>query len=322
MATNIVRMGRDERDFVWGEVVGEQIYILESRATTLGDLLRERAAKGLSRSGADPVSLPEAELLSPVTEPCRLVCQGLNYSDHVRETGGDPAKIAFNLIFRKSSSSLTGPYHDILRPDFVSLLDYEVELGVIIGREIDRPVQVTAANLGEYVAGIVLTNDVSARDIQAPQGQWYKGKSYPTFGPTGPMLCLFDPDEIAMIDDLELELTVNGETRQRSNTRNLIYKPAETLSEVSTFMKLSPGDMLLTGTPGGVAVKAPPKIVRKLAQLFLDETSLMRVFVKGQRKNPAYLKDGDVVEARIYSRDGKIDLGRQRNVVKAAAEAG
>ena len=314
---NIVRYKADGKTG-WGVAHGERIFPLDSSAATLADFLREDAA---GARALDPdqlnysLKLSDVELLSPVTEPCRVVCQGLNYKDHVIEAGGDPRDIQFNMIFRKSSTSIAPPDTEIRRPEHVRLLDYEVELGIVIGREIDANSKITNENLGEYIAGIVVANDVSARDVQIPQGQWYKGKSYPTFCPLGPFLRLLEPGEAHLLSDLDLELRVNGEVRQRSNTGNLIFPPAPTLAEIATFMKLSPGDILLTGTPGGVVVKAPPAIVRRLAGLFLNERQLMEVFVKKQAQNPAYLKTGDVIESRIYSDRAGIDLGLQRNVV-------
>ena len=115
----------------------------------------------------------------------RIFCQGANYRAHMRESGMDPDR-AFNMLFTKSTASLTGPDDDIVRPAHVRLLDYEVELGIVLGKAITGPVTVTEENLAEYVGAFVLANDVSARDVQLPQGQWYKGKSYPRSAPSVP----------------------------------------------------------------------------------------------------------------------------------------
>ncbi len=314
---NIVRFIKDGQA-AWGLFQNDLIYPLNSKAESLADFLRSdgKDLRALQPSAQSPgLEWSAVQLLSPVSEPCRVVCQGLNYRDHVLEAGGNPDEIGFNMIFRKSSSSIAPPSTDIRRPEHVRLLDYEIELGIVIGKEIDADSKITAENLGAYVAGILIANDVSARDVQIPQGQWYKGKSYPTFCPLGPILGLLEPGEIDVLNDLELELRVNGEIRQRSNTGNLIFSPAETLRELATFMKLSPGDVLLTGTPGGVVVEAPPAILRRVAGLFLDEAKLMKIFVDKQAKNPDYLQNGDVVESRIYSEKAGVDLGLQRNLV-------
>ena len=143
----------------------------------------------------------------------RIFCQGANYRSHMVESGMDPDR-AFNMLFTKSTASLTGPDDDIVAPPHVRLLDYEVELGIVLGRPITGPVTVTDANLADYVGAFVLANDVSARDVQLPQGQWYKGKSYPTFCPVGPYLCVPEPDEVARWRELRLTLSVNGAVRQ------------------------------------------------------------------------------------------------------------
>ena len=316
MPTNVVRF-EHAGEPRWGVLREGAITLLSQRyGTTRGFLQHGKdQARALNVGAGEQVLLTEVRLLSPITAPCRLLCQGLNYRDHILETGGDPAQQDFNLLFRKGSSSISAADSEIVRPPHVRLLDYELEMGVVIGGEIEGPTEITAENLSYYVAGIVITNDVSARDVQVPQGQWYKGKSYRTFCPIGPVLCLLEPGDFRYLLDLNVELRVNDRVRQSSNTRQLLFGPAETLSELSTFTNLSPGDVLLTGTPGGVAIRSPSAWVRRIAGLFLGERALLRAFVRGQLKNPAYLKDGDIVECRISSPDGVIDLGRQRNVV-------
>ena len=321
MPINIVRV-QHEGDARWGILREGQIALLAGRYGSTCEFLERgrEAARAVSRSvaGESLVSSDAVTFLAPITSPCRLICQGLNYRDHILETGGDPEKQDYNLLFRKGSSSLCAANSNIVRPAHVQLLDYELELGVVIGRAIRAGTEVTRGNLADFVAGIVITNDVSARDVQIPQGQWYKGKSYPTFCPVGPVLCLLEPEELHYLDEVNVELKVNGCVRQSSNTKQLIFAPAATLTELSTFTALDPGDVILTGTPGGVAIRAPSVWKRRVAGLFLNDRALMRAFVRGQLKNPAYLRVGDVVESRIWSADGVIDLGIQRNVVAGA----
>ena len=228
------------------------------------------------------------------------------------ESGLDPDEKTFNMFFEKSDCSLNEPFGVVRKPAHVELLDYEIELALVFRRAITEPMTVKAENLAEYVFGITIANDVSARDVQLPQTQFFKGKSYRGFCPMGPFLTVLEPDEFRYLDDLDLTLSVNGAPRQRDNTRNLVFKPAETITELSTFSDIAPGDVLLTGTPSGCALRVPPPFMRKIMQLFLSEKRLWGAFRKSQARRPQYLKPKDVVRARIASADGAIDLGEQR----------
>jgi 2-keto-4-pentenoate hydratase/2-oxohepta-3-ene-1,7-dioic acid hydratase in catechol pathway len=228
------------------------------------------------------------------------------------ESGLNPDEKTFNMFFEKSDCSLNDPHGIVRRPAHVALLDYEIELALVFRKAITGPVTVTADNLAEYVFGITIANDVSARDVQIPQTQFFKGKSYRGFCPMGPYLTVLDRSEFRYLDQLDLVLSVNGAQRQRDNTRNLVFKPAETITELSTFSDVAPGDVLLTGTPSGCALRIPPPLLRKLMQLVLPEKKLWAAFRKGQARRQQYLKSRDVVTARIASADGVIDLGEQR----------
>ncbi|WP_208528497.1 fumarylacetoacetate hydrolase family protein, partial [Pseudomonas aeruginosa] len=145
--------------------------------------------------------------------------------------------------------------------------------------------------------------------------QFYKGKSFRTFGPVGPYLCLFEAKDIGYLQKLQLRLTVNGQTRQNDSTANLVYGPAETLTELSGVHDFAPGDLIATGTPAGCALSIPSPAKQRIAAL-LPETVKWKAFMKAQEgRSSYYLKKGDVVEASIRSADGVIDLGVQRNVV-------
>jgi 2-keto-4-pentenoate hydratase/2-oxohepta-3-ene-1,7-dioic acid hydratase in catechol pathway len=168
------------------------------------------------------------------------------------------------------------------------------------------------------VFAIAIANDLSARDVQLPQTQFFKGKSYRGFCPLGPWLTVLEDDEFDRLDDLELALAVNGTMRQRDSTRNLVFKPAETISELSTFADISPGDVLLTGTPSGCALRVPPPAVRRIVQL-LPEAQFWKLFLRSQSRRPQYLRPGDRISARIYSADGRLDLGEQHTEVIAEA---
>jgi 2-keto-4-pentenoate hydratase/2-oxohepta-3-ene-1,7-dioic acid hydratase in catechol pathway len=222
------------------------------------------------------------------------------------------------MFFEKSDASISAPVGSIVRPAHVRLLDYEIELALVLRTAISGPVTVTPESLHEYVFGLTIANDVSARDVQLPQTQFFKGKSYRSFCPLGPYLAVLGPDELRYLDQLVLELAVNDTVRQRDSTANLVYKPAETITELSTFSDLSPGDVLLTGTPAGCALRVPPRAVRNLMQTVLSEPRAWAAFTKLQARRPQYLQPDDVVTATIASADRAIDLGRQRHVIAEA----
>jgi 2-keto-4-pentenoate hydratase/2-oxohepta-3-ene-1,7-dioic acid hydratase in catechol pathway len=217
-------------------------------------------------------------------------------------------------FFRKASHSLTGPAGDIIRPDGVGFLDYEVELGLVIGADLPVGTTVTEDNLARYVAALVVADDVSARQIQLVKTQFYEAKSYPTFTPVGPWLTLVDAADLARLPSLRLTLSVNGQVRQDAAAADMIVRPARALTLLSRFQPMAPGDLLLTGTPGGTALKAPAKIAGKLAGL-LPPATRWKLFFNRQAANPRYLHDGDVITATIASPDGRLDLGTQHNTI-------
>jgi 2-keto-4-pentenoate hydratase/2-oxohepta-3-ene-1,7-dioic acid hydratase in catechol pathway len=289
---------------------------VNTEATTTAQLLADRRAIATAATSTDTVPVDGLALVSPVTAPCRVVAQMTNFASHVKDTGGNPETVPLTF-FRKTSGSISGPFDDVVRPGHVRLLDYEVEIGLVFGREMPVGTTVTADTLADYVTGLVVTNDISARDIQLPQTQFYEAKSYPTFTPVGPALVLFDPDELKRFTDLRLQLSVNGELRQNITAADMIYQPVQTLRALTRFQRLDPGDLLLTGTPVGTALSAPPKPVEVVASL-LPPAVKWKIFFRGQARNPRYLQDGDVIEATIATDDGAIDLGRQRTVVRYA----
>jgi 2-keto-4-pentenoate hydratase/2-oxohepta-3-ene-1,7-dioic acid hydratase in catechol pathway len=233
----------------------------------------------------------------------------------VKDAGMDPKSIPLTF-FRKASGSISGPFDDIVKPDHVRFLDYEVEIGLVIGRDIPVGTTVSEANLSDFIAGLVVTNDVSARDIQLPQTQFYEAKSYPTFTPVGPALVLLDADELKRFGDLRLRLSVGGEVRQDALVDgDMIYKPLQALQSLTRFQDLAAGDLIMTGTPVGTALSAPPKPLEIIGSL-LPPATKWKAFFKRQANNPKYLKHGDVVELSVATDDGAIDLGTQRTVVR------
>ena len=242
-----------------------------------------RLAKFLRENAGRLPRLADTERLGPpVARPSKIVCIGLNYADHARETGATPPPEP--VLFLKATTAYGGPNDDLIIPKNSVKTDWEVELAVVIGK---RASYVNEADAPEYIAGYALHNDVSEREFQLERsGTWDKGKGCDTFAPVGPFLAT--PDELGDVDNLRLWLTVNGRLMQDGTTANLIFKVPFLISYLSQFMTLLPGDIISTGTPAGVGLGGKP---------------------------PVYLKPGDVVELGI---DG---LGTARQLVKAYAKS-
>ncbi|MFD4599852.1 fumarylacetoacetate hydrolase family protein [Streptomyces sp. NPDC058464] len=308
MSTNVLRTADG-----WWVVRGRHAVPVETKAVTTAELLADRAAvREAAASDAAGTAVTDLAPLSPVTTPCRVVAQMVNYRSHARDSGftGDIPP----TFFRKASGSISGPQDSVVRPAHVQFLDYEIELGLVMGAPLPIGTVVEERDLPSYVAGLVLTNDVSARDVQLTKTQFYESKSYPTFTPTGPYLALLAEKDFARLLDLRLKLSVNGDLRQDRTLADMIVRPAQALTLLARFQTLDPGDLLLTGTPGGTALKAPPKPVEKIGAL-LPPALKWKTFFSSQAKNPRYLHAGDLITATIATPDGLIDLGEQRTPV-------
>ena len=278
---------------------------------------REAFEASIDSSSLDAGSL---EFHSPITADVQLFCQGLNYADHRAESGTSDGKGEENLIFMKAASSICAPNATILRPRGCELLDYEIELALVLKRGISHPTKISETDLSDYVGGIVLCNDVSARDFMfgAPMLQWFKGKSQRTFCPMGPVLYLMDGSDFAHLYDLQLTLKLNGETKQSASTNQLIHRPAKTLREISDFADLQAGDCVLTGTPGGVLVRGNRKAALAILLNLTRDDKRRRKFTDAQLARSRFLEPGDVLELSIRSANGAIDLGVQRNEIADA----
>ena len=229
----------------------------------------------------DPATLPAVDgtpRLGPcVARPGKFICIGLNYADHAAETGAQVPPEP--VVFMKATSALTGPNDTVIKPRGSSKLDWEVELGIVIGKECRYVDEKDALS---HIAGYCVINDVSEREFQLERhGTWDKGKGCDSFGPTGPWLVT--PDEIEDPLDLSMWLTVNGHKYQDGSTRTMVYGPGFLISYLSRFMSLQPGDIISTGTPPGVGMGQKP---------------------------PVYLNDGDVIELGIQG------LGQQKQTVR------
>ena len=288
----------------WYVQRGSEAFPVEAELSSTALLL----AKGLEQvqaaasATAGGVSAAGLSLRSPVTTPCRVVAQAVNYRGHAQDAGfGDSPPAVF---FRKSSSSVSGPTDDVVRPAHVRLLDYELEVGLVMGRQLPIGAAVTEADLPSYVAGLVMCNDVSARDVQLDKGQFYESKSYPTFTPTGPRLVLLDPVDFRRLAELRLRLWVNGELRQDGMVADMITRPAAALTLLARFQPLDPGDVLLTGTPGGTALQAPPVAIEKMGDL-LPTPLKWRVFFSRQERTLPTSRRGTRSPHRSPPRTGR-----------------
>jgi len=252
-------------------------HVADITGATLGD---DSIAK---LRALDPATLPAVQgnprMGACVGDIGKFMCIGLNYADHAAETGADIPE--HPILFMKANSAITGPNDDVVMPRGSATTDWEVELGVVIGKAAKY---VSEEEALDYVAGYCLCNDVSERHFQTSlTGQWTKGKSCDTFGPTGPWLVT--RDEVEDPQNLDMWLDVNGKRMQTGNTKTMIFTVAQVISHLSQLFTLHPGDVISTGTPPGVGM--------------------------GMKPEPVYLKDGDVMELSIQG------LGVQRQNVRA-----
>lgn len=248
----------------------------ESAFEAAAELVDRIVSAGDQAPAGTLVQLEDVRVLAPIRDPGKIVCVGLNYMDHCRETGTPVPKKP--ILFTKFTSSIIGPGDPITwSPETSSQVDYEAELAVVIGK-LGRNVPVEKA--GEYIAGYTIVNDISARDAQFEDGQWIRGKSFDTFCPMGPFLVT--PDEFPNPQNAGIRCKVNGALLQDSNTREMIFNIHEIIAYISSTCTLYPGDVIATGTPHGVGFARTP---------------------------PIYLQPGDSVEIEI---DG---LGKLQNHV-------
>lgn len=236
----------------------------EGKIRDLSSVVDDIAGEALSDASLDKIracdltSLPvidSSERIGPcVGRVGKFICIGLNYVDHCEETGAEVPKEP--VVFMKATSAICGPNDGIIKPRGSEKLDWEVEMGIVIGREAKY---VSESEAAHYIAGYCVVHDVSERSFQLERGgQWDKGKGCDTFGPIGPYLVTRDAVENPL--DLNLWLKVNGKTCQDSNTRNMVFGPAQLVSYLSQFMSLQPGDIISTGTPPGVGLGMKPPV--------------------------------------------------------------
>jgi 2-keto-4-pentenoate hydratase/2-oxohepta-3-ene-1,7-dioic acid hydratase in catechol pathway len=236
------------------------------------------SARSIGKQSAVPFS--SVQLLSPLLHPPRIFCVGLNYQDHATES--KMVVQAVPTIFMKLPSAITGPDSDIVLPPNSTQPDYEAELAVVIGRSARN---ITRENWRESVFGYTILNDVSARDIQLATSQWTLGKSFPTFCPIGP--CVVTADELTDPHSLDVRLTIDGETMQQANTRDLIFDIPAVLGYISAIVPLEPGDIVSTGTPHGVGLgRTPPRWMRPGEEVVIEISGIGRLVNKTVTARP------------------------------------
>ncbi|WP_055714632.1 fumarylacetoacetate hydrolase family protein [Streptomyces torulosus] len=246
------------------------------RALPAADLSALLAAVPLQRvAGLAGDALADAVPVLPLPAPGKVICCGLNYADHIRETGRELP--TYPTLFPKYADTLTGPEADLVLPAGLQV-DWEAELAVVVGTPLRRADRVTAL---AGIAGYTVANDISVRDWQYRTLEWFQGKAWDATTPLGPVVVT--PDELDPAAGLQVICRVNGEQTQRDTTKTLVFDAADLLAYISTFTVLRPGDLVLTGTPGGVGVAREPK---------------------------RFLADGDVVETEISG------IGTLRNTVR------
>ncbi len=302
----------------WGLQFGRLIAPLPIEAPSTGELLsRHWDQLWATEPSQATVSCDSVQLLAPVTQHQQFICQGINYRSHIAESGLRVEDFPFNTLFTKAPSCITAADAPVVRPAHVQLLDYEIELGLVLRKPLPAGTQVGPDDLPQWLAGVTIVNDLSARDVQLPQGQFYKGKSYRGFGPVGPGLVLLTPQEWSRWPELHMRLAVNGQPRQDAYCAEMIHGPAATLTELAAMHDLHPGDLIATGTPAGCAARAPGKLAMFVAKHLMSDAGKWAMFVRKGGANPAYLRPGDRISASIRTDDGAIDLGEQTTSITA-----
>jgi acylpyruvate hydrolase len=267
----------------WGVQVEDRVYSANSIAIDLDAFVR-MGGDGLGKlreiaetRNTESFLVEDVKVLAPINRPTKIVAVGQNYMDHCRECNAPIPKLP--IVFAKFPSTIVGPYDDILwRREVTDQVDWEVELGVVVGKAARRVPEETALS---YVFGYTIIDDVSARDLQEGDGQWVRGKSLDSFCPVGPVIVT--ADEIADPQGLGIRAYVNGAVMQDSSTAEMIFNVRYLISFLSQAFTLNPGDLIATGTPHGVGVGRTPRV---------------------------FLHDGDVVEMEIEG------IGRLRNTCR------
>jgi 2-keto-4-pentenoate hydratase/2-oxohepta-3-ene-1,7-dioic acid hydratase in catechol pathway len=260
---------------------------LEEFVTLDADGVKE-AEKLIENAGESDIKhasslINEVSLLAPIASPPKIICLGLNYRDHAAEQNASIPEEP--IIFLKPHTTIIGPREKIVKPSFVSQLDYEAELAVVIGRKAKN---VSVPEAKSYIFGYTIMNDVSARDIQFKDKQWTRGKSFDTFAPMGP--CIATANQIEDTTNLAIRTWVNGELRQNSTTKNMVFNVSEIIHHLSRVMTLEPCDIIATGTPAGVgfAIKPKPKFLQAgdIVKIEIEKIGVLENMVTEEKRTP------------------------------------
>lgn len=315
----LIRYKKSDGSEAWGVIDGN--IVREIAEVDSIENLHARVRTGAIETSAE-VPFGSLYLLPPASSRASVYCAGLNYRDHAREVKMPLPKSP--IFFTKPSSSLCGAHDDIIFPGKVQLLDYEIELAVLVGKKIGKNDEVREDNLSDYLLGITIFNDVSARDVQLSSGQWFLGKSFRTFAPLGPVVQTIDDDVLKRLYSLRLELSVidaSGKNPyqkgQMGNTSEMVFPIHTLIGVLAKRMDLFPGDVIATGTPHGVALRSPSRWKNRMAEIFgIPPAKRIASFLESEiHTNRRYLREGDTVIARIFSEDGAVNLGEQRSRV-------
>ena len=261
--------------------------LVDQQIQALGDsMLSIIASETIPEPRGPAFDLQSVRLLAPIPRPPKFICVGLNYRDHAAEAKQEIPKVP--TIFNKFTNVVIGPGDPIVLPKVSRKPDYEAEFAFVIGR---GGRYIPAAGAMAHVLGYTIVNDVSARDFQSASSQWLMGKTFDTFAPTGPWITT--RDEIADPHALDISLEIGGEVLQKSNTRELIFKIPELIEYISQVVTLEPGDIVATGTPGGVGFARRPQ-----RWLKPGEEVIVRIEGLGELRNPVIAEAEDVLSAR------------------------
>lgn len=298
----------------WGLLTGDRVTPLEGSYPDLDAVLEQGDAAIEAAVAADPMTGLERSavtILAPATAPAKILCQSPNFKE---EDAEKEKKAPHSFFIRKDDSSLGPATGEIHLPEGRYLIEGSVTLGLVIGKEIFRPMEVTEENIHEFVKGWIICTDLMARDQFAREdsNQLYQSKSYRGFCPTGPIVFLPSADDWKLLNQMEMRMWVNNELKEENFTRLWRQHPAQSLTELSKVIDLAAGDLLLTGGSPISNVSPPTGMIQRIGGLLFSEEKRMSAFFQSLAKEGNYLQKGDSIRTTITSADGTISLGEQR----------
>lgn len=310
MGISLVRY-EDNSTIGWGLLQESVILPLKGAYPDLDTVLeigREDITATRALSPDQGIPSQSVKILAPVTAPARIICQSPNFQEE------DPKEKKHHpFFFRKDDASLASATDAVKRPESCHLLEGTVTLGLVIGKDLFRPTEITPENIQEYVGGWVICTDLTARDqvMREPADQLYQSKSYRGFCPTGPCVFIPDPEDWEKLTQMELRMWVNDELMEENFTRLWKQSPAESLTNLTQVIDLTAGDIFLTGGSPMSTITPPTGMIEKIGGLLFSEEKRMTAFFETLAKEGHYLNPGDSIRTAITSADGTISLGEQ-----------